>query len=240
MKHGYLIRAVSSVNGLLRSAFRFGVGLVNEWRGVGGRLDSPLDYDSLAIMNSPFRAVTTPEKARLRVEDFLLLNDNGAFDKYSKTELIQGEIYFINAQHSRHARIKTQLAVELSVRLRELGSEFQPIVEASTRISDDSLPEPDIVVTSYKGPGVVPLESVALLVEVSDSTLEIDLGRKADLYAKASVPEYWVVDVNENRVLMHIQPRSDGSGYDGQLDVPFGEPLYSTTIADLTVETGVL
>ncbi|WP_309623371.1 Uma2 family endonuclease [Novosphingobium sp.] len=191
-------------------------------------------------MNSPFRAVTTPEKARLRVEDFLLLNDNGAFDKYSKTELIQGEIYFINAQHSRHARIKTQLAIELAICLRELSSEFEPIIEASTRISDDSLPEPDIVVTSYKGPSVVPLDTVALLIEVSDSTLDIDLGRKADLYANAGVPEYWVVDVNENRVLMHANPRGDGSGYDGQLDVPFGEPLHAATIAGLEVETAGL
>ena len=191
-------------------------------------------------MNSPFRAVTTPEKARLRVEDFLLLNDNGAFSNYSKTELIEGEIYFMNAQHSRHARIKTQLAVELTIRLRALGSDFQPIVEASTRISDDTLPEPDIVVTSYKGPHVVPLDTVALLIEVSDSTLDTDLGRKADLYAAAGVPEYWVVDVNENRVLMHANPRSDGSGYDGQLNVPFGQVLQAATIAGLEVETGGL
>lgn len=188
-------------------------------------------------MNSQFRAVTTPEKARLRVEDFLLLNDNGAFAEYSKTELIEGEIYFMNAQHSRHARIKTQLAVELTIRLRALASDFQPIVEASTRISEDSLPEPDIVVTSYKGPSVVPLDTVALLIEVSDSTLETDLGRKADLYAAAGVPEYWVVDVNENRVLMHANPRSDGSGYDGQLDVPFGQVLHAATIAGLEVAT---
>ena len=103
-------------------------------------------------MNSQFRAVTKPEKARLRVEDFLLLNDNGAFSDYSKTELIEGEIYFMNAQHSRHARIKTLLAVELTILLRALGSDFEPIVEASTQINDHTLPEPDIVVTSYKGP----------------------------------------------------------------------------------------
>ena len=191
-------------------------------------------------MNSPFRAVTTPEKARLRVEDFLLLNDHGAFADYSKTELVEGEIYFMNVQQSRHARIKTQLAFELTIRLRALGSDFQPIVEASTRISDDTLPEPDIVVTSYKGPHVVPLDTVALLIEVSDSTLDTDLGRKADLYAAAGVPEYWVVDVNENRVLMHANPRSDGSGYDGQLDVPFGQVLHAATIEGLELETAGL
>lgn len=139
-------------------------------------------------MNSPVREVTTPEKARLRVEDFLLLGDSGAFDGYSKTELIDGEIYFMNAQHSRHARIKTELAIAIALRLRELGSDLAPIVEASTRINADSLPEPDIVVTSYKGPDVVPLDTVALLIEVSDTTHDTDLGSKADLYANAGVP----------------------------------------------------
>lgn len=191
-------------------------------------------------MNTPFRAITNPEKARLRVEDFLLLNDNGAFADYSKTELLDGEIYFMNAQHSRHARIKTQLAIELAMCLRKLGSNLQPIVEASTRINENSLPEPDIVVTSYTGPDVVPLATVALLIEVSDTTLEIDLGRKADLYANAGVPEYWVVDVNENRVLIHANLRGDGSGYDGQLDVPFGDRLISVTIEGLVVESSGL
>jgi Uma2 family endonuclease len=189
-------------------------------------------------MNSPFRAVTTPEKARLRVEDFLLLNDNGAFDNYSKTELIDGEIYFMNAQHSRHARIKTQLAIEIAICLRELGSDLQPIVEASTRVSDDSLPEPDIVVTSYKGPDVVPLETVALLVEVSDTTLKTDLGRKAALYAENGVPEYWVIDTEACLIYLYSRPTADGYGDEGK--VKLGERVVSVTIAGLAVGTAGL
>ena len=65
-------------------------------------------------------------------------------------------------------------------------------------------------------------------------------GRKADLYAVAGVPEYWVVDLNENRVLMHANPRGDGSGYDGQLDVEFGTPLHAATVAGLSVESSGL
>jgi hypothetical protein len=63
-----------------------------------------------SAMNSPPRIVTTPEKVRLRVEDFLLLNEQGAFSEHSRTELIDGDIYFINAQHSRPARIETEMA----------------------------------------------------------------------------------------------------------------------------------
>lgn len=186
-------------------------------------------------MNSLFRAVTTPEKARLRVEDFLLLNDHGAFADYSKTELVEGEIYFMNVQQSRHARIKTQLAFELTIRLRALGSDFEPIVEASTRISDDTLPEPDIVVTSYKGPSIVPLDTVALLIEVSDTTLKNDLGVKARLYAAAGAPEYWVVDTEAR--LVYILRSPTANGYADKREVVLGERLESAVIAGLVVET---
>lgn len=189
-------------------------------------------------MNKPSQLPPTESAPyRFTVDQFLALSEQGMFDGYAKSELIEGEIVVMNAQHSRHARVKTRLAVRLANALEKLGSQFEPQVEASVRLSDGSLPEPDIVLTSYRGASVVPLETVGLLIEVSDSTLETDLGRKADLYADAGVPEYWVIDLNEDRVLMHANPREDGSGYDGQLDVPFGEVLIAARIEGLVVET---
>lgn len=172
-------------------------------------------------MNSPFRSVTTPEKVRLRVDDFLLLNDNGTFAEYSKTELLDSEIYFMNAQLSCHARIKTELAIELALVLRQMNTELRPIVGASTRVSDYSLPEPDIVATSYKGTHVVPLESVALLVEVADTTLKIDLGRKLRIYAAAGIAEYWVIDAGGK--VLHQMWSPSGKSYREKRVVPLGE-----------------
>lgn len=180
-------------------------------------------------MNAPFAPKT--EKLRLRVEDFLLLNDSGAFEGYAKTELIDGDIYVMNAQHSPHARAQSRLLIELGLRLREIGSELEAYVEASVRLNDDTMPEPDITVTSWKGNGAVPVDSVALVIEVSDTTLATDLGRKSDLYAAAGIPEYWVVDLDEGRMLIHVEPSADG--YLGQGDLPFGQPLSSATIAGL-------
>jgi Uma2 family endonuclease len=165
----------------------------------------------------------------------MLLNDAGAFDQYSKSELIEGEIICMNAQFSRHARIKSALMFELESTLRAMKSEFSAWCEVSIHLSDDSMPEPDIVLTSYRGTGAVPLDTVALIVEVADTTLDNDLGRKARLYARAGVAEYWVVDVEENRVLLHMDPTQDG--YAEQIDVPFGEPLISGTINELRVAT---
>ena len=186
-------------------------------------------------MNVLPNAANVPHAARLRVEDFMLLSEHGAFDGYAKSELIEGEIICMNAQFTRHASVKSDLALELALCLRAIGSPLKAIVEVAVRLSDDTMPEPDIVLTDYRGEGPVPLDTVALIVEVSDTTLATDLGRKADLYARAGVPEYWVIDLNENRCLLHMSP--DESGYAEQLDVPFGEAVTSGTIKGLAAET---
>lgn len=186
-------------------------------------------------MNAPGSILSTPQKARLRVEDFLLLADKGAFADYAKTELIDGDIYVMNAQFTRHARAKSRLLVAFAQRLAEIGGDLEAVSEVAVRLSDHSMPEPDLVLTRYRGDGPVPVETVALVVEVSDTTLEIDLGRKANLYAAGGVPEYWVIDLSENRALMHEFPEADG--YRGQLDVPLGEILRAATVEGLKVET---
>ncbi len=105
---------------------------------------------------------------KLRLEDYLLLDESGAFDAYAKTELIEGEIFFMNAQHRPHARIKTRLLVLIAEALK--GMELEAIVEGSVAIPPINVPEPDIVVTSEaEGTGLIPLDSVRLIVELADA-----------------------------------------------------------------------
>lgn len=176
-------------------------------------------------------------KHRLTVQEFLLLDREGAFGD-RRTELIAGDVFYVSPQFRPHGFAKDELAYRLRRALEAMGSTIGVATEQSVDFSPHSEPQPDIILTSEpQGEGAIPGSSVLLIVEVSATTLDFDLGVKADLYADAGVPEYWVVDVNENRVLMHANPRPDGSGYDGQIDVPFGEVLHSTTIEGLAVET---
>jgi Uma2 family endonuclease len=91
---------------------------------------------------------TTPLPVRLRVEDFFQLDEAGAFEGYGKTELIRGEVFYINAQHRPHARMKSRLHIELARAMAELGSELDVIAEATVAIPPHSAPEPDLVITS--------------------------------------------------------------------------------------------
>lgn len=189
-------------------------------------------------MNAPARIVSAPERLRLRVEDFELLADSGAFADHGKTELIDGDIYYMNAQWSRHSRVKMRLSFALMSRLAEIGSDLEVLGEVSMRAADDSMPEPDIVLTRYRGDRAIPAETVALVIEIADTTLDTDLGRKVRLYAAVGVPEYWVVDVNGSLVVQHDQPV--GEGYARRAQVALGQVLASTTIEGLAVGTAGL
>lgn len=182
---------------------------------------------------------TSPLPVKLRVEDYLLLEREGALANYARTELIEGEIVFMNAQHRPHARIKTRLYDAIRVALEEIGIDLEALVEASIAAPPHSVPEPDIVITSEaEGEGLVPLASVALIVEVADTTLANDLGSKSDLYASLGVPEYWIADTN-GRVTHQLWGPTK-HGYAQRRTVAFGEELAAATIERLRVSTATL
>ena len=182
---------------------------------------------------------TSPLPVKLRVEDYLALDDLGAFQDYAKTELIEGEIIFMNAQHRPHARVKSNLYLILAAALRDSHPELGALVEVSISAPPHNVPEPDIVGTSQpNGDGLVPLDSVKLIVEVADTTLRNDLERKAALYARLGVPEYWVADVN-GRVI-HQMWALRGEGYGERGEAAFGERIAAATIPGLALETNEL
>ena len=174
---------------------------------------------------------------RLTVEEYCLLAQEGAFGD-RRTELFEGEVYYMSPKHRPHARVLTTMLFAVRDGLADRQIPLQLLTDISIRLSDHTVLEPDIAITdSADGDGLLPLVATRLVIEIASTTLATDLGLKADLYAAAGVPEYWVVDVQERRVLMHANPRGYDSAYDGQLDVPFGETLHAATIEGLQVDT---
>jgi Uma2 family endonuclease len=182
--------------------------------------------------------INVPHAAKLRMQDFMLLNDAGAFAEFAKSELIEGEIWVMNAAYSKHGKIQFELAFQLRIAMQANGIIGKIYTATSVDLGADSVPEPDIVVAQDHDDGPIPSAKVMLLVEVADSTLAMDLGRKSNLYAKARIPEYWVADVEGKVIHQHLGPSSDG--YTARREVPFGEPIHSGTIEVLCVETGGL
>lgn len=178
----------------------------------------------------------------LTVDDFLRLDEAEAFRRYAKTELIGGTIFALNAQFSAHARLKSRLFGRLADAVDAHLAGYEAWSEVSVRVSPIDLPEPDIVVTGFGGDGraPVPVEMVALVVEVADTTIEHDPHTKARIYAGAGIAEYRVVDANARVVHQHWHRPAAGDGYGEQARIAFGDPIAAATIAGPTVQTGEL
>lgn len=190
-------------------------------------------------MTDAIPPTTEWKPVKLRVEDYLLLDDAGAFDVYGRTELIEGEVVYMNAQHRPHARVQTRLLVLLAAALSGRADNLEALIEGSVAMPPHNVPEPDIAITSEaEGDGLIPLASLALVVEVADTTLRNDLGRKAIIYAREGVPEYWVVDVNGSIIHQMWSP-IDGT-YTERREIAFGAAITAATVPDLTVETTTL
>jgi len=179
-----------------------------------------------------------PRTYKIKVADYLALAGTGAFEGL-RTELIEGEIIVLNPQFRPHGMVKMELYDRLRDALRALASPLRPVTEFSLEVEPNTLVDPDILVTSEPaGSGPVPLHAARLIVEVSDTSLELDLTRKLRLYARNGVPEYWVADVN-GRVI-HQMWGPAGEAYGERREVAFGEVMQAATVEGLRVETDAL
>lgn len=160
---------------------------------------------------------------------------------YRRTELIDGVVVETSPMRSRHARVNGELFMRLYMALQKVGSSLMVLQGGPTiAIPPFDAPQPDIVVLERTGnQGYATLDEVHLVGEVAETTLRRDLTRKRDLYARASISEYWVVDVEGDRVHQFWSP-ADGAYAETRV-VPLAGPIASATIPDLAIDgSGIL
>ncbi|MBC6436319.1 Uma2 family endonuclease [Nostoc sp. HG1] len=154
----------------------------------------------------------TPTLKKWSMEDYHRMVEFGILTPADQVELLEGVIVQLNPQRSPHAATKQCASDYLRERL--MG---QVIVRVQLPITlpPDSEPEPDIAIVrldprKYFDRHPQP-DDILFLAEVADSTLNEDRIRKAKIYAKANISEYWVLDVHKRQVLGFR--RSDGEHY---------------------------
>ncbi len=148
--------------------------------------------------------------AKLRGSDFDSMVERGAFDKLEpmKIELIHGELRFMNPAGPIH---EGEIEYLTYWSCANSGHEQIAIRVQSAINCGDHRPEPDLAwVRKMPSRRIRPTHNdVLLLIEVSDSSLKQDLEEKAELYAAHGIGEYWVIDVNAEKVFVHRDP-ADG------------------------------
>jgi Uma2 family endonuclease len=155
-----------------------------------------------------------PPRRAFSVDDIRRMIEAGVLGEDERIELVEGEIIVMAAKGYAHEMVKNAL-IKAIIRAAEPNLDVG--VETTIQFSAGILLEPDIavlrsdqVVKSDAGFVSVQQGGCSLIVEVSVSSLSYDKGRKATLYARLGVCEFWVVDANERRTFVHTGPTADG------------------------------
>jgi Uma2 family endonuclease len=192
-------------------------------------------------MNRPVTSITTNAaeglpRRRFTVAELERMTAVGILQEDERIELIGGEIVPMSPKGNHHEILKTALTIYWARRLPE---DLQFTTETTFRLSPDTYLEPDF--TFYpKASGWEGLNATTakLVVEVADTSLGYDLGRKANLYAAFGIVELWVIDAVRLTTRIHRDPSP--SGYQSAVDyaadqrlVPECAPALAVVVADL-------
>ena len=120
-----------------------------------------------------------------------------------RVELIEGVIVQMSPQSPPHAGAIQILNTLLNA---ALNGRAAVRVQSPFATGADGLPEPDIALVEPRPFWNAHPDRAFLIIEVADSSLRFDRHEKAEIYAQAGVPEYWVVNLAAETVECHTEP----------------------------------
>lgn len=156
-------------------------------------------------MSAP--AIHHPQPHRYTTADYHRMREAEIFTPDARVELIQGEIIDMTPIGSGHAGIVNRLN---SIFNQKAGSNIIVSTQNPVVLDDFSEPQPDLALLRFRKDFYTKAhprpQDVLLIVEVADTTLQYDLEIKLPLYARAGIPEVWLLDVGGKRMDVYRRP----------------------------------
>ena len=176
-------------------------------------------------MRSAAARVTTAAEGlprrRFTVAEVEAMVAAGVMDEDERVELIGGELVPMSPKGNHHEVVKTAV---LQRWFRVAPEDVRLTPETTFRLSEDTYLEPDVVIyaraTSLEG---LTGTNALLVVEIADSSLAYDTGRKAALYAAFGVRELWVIEAVKLTARVFRGPAP--GGYRDVRDFAASDPL---------------
>jgi len=175
---------------------------------------------------------------RFSLDEYHRLIDVGVLGEDERVELLEGVIVEMTPQGRAHALVISRLNRLLSGVFGDTYS-VRPQLPLSL---GDSEPEPDLAIVTRQEEETAEVHprSALLVVEVADESLRKDRLLKGRIYARARIPEYWVVDVVNRAVELYTEPDLAGARYRTMRTLGEGETLASATLPGLSLPVGKL
>ena len=147
-----------------------------------------------------------PERVRaLRRVEYEQMVSQGLFAN-ERIELLEGVIVEMSPQNPRHAAVVERLTNKLA---RLVSDRASLRVQLPLATSDRSMPESDLAIVALGDYDAGHPTTALLVVEVAEASLRKDRRVKSEVYARAGVPEYWVVNLIDGLIEVHADVGGD-------------------------------
>ena len=180
-----------------------------------------------------------PALHRFSAEDYHRLAEVGILPRKARVELIEGAIHDMSPIGPLHSGVVIRL-----IRLFNLRVKGRWVVSAQGPVGLDnySEPQPDLVLLKpapddYVSHHPAP-DDVFLLIEVADSSLEFDRNKKLPVYARAGIPELWIVNLQESTIEVYREPHF--TGYEKKTVLRAGDKASPLAFPDVAVDVAEL
>jgi Uma2 family endonuclease len=178
-------------------------------------------------------STATETPYRFTVSDYEKLGRAGIFDEDDRVELLDGEIIIMAPVGNHHVKAVRKLNRRMN---RIYGDLCLVDCQNPFILNNISEPQPDILLLhprmeeSEELPGP---SDLFLVVEVAESSLGYDRGRKLQRYAAGGVPEVWIVNLVDRLIEVFREPTAEG--YRVKLAARPGESLAPQAFADTPI-----
>lgn len=168
------------------------------------------------------------------VAEYHRMVDAGILTEDDRVELLEGVIALMSPQKDPHAHAIEVLTEALVLQVK---GRYRVRPQLPLTIGDRSEPEPDLAVVPLPEPGGLALNRRAalLVIEVAGESLRKDRLAKSRIYARAAIPEYWIVNLEERCVEVSRDPDTEAGVYRASTKASPGEALRPSVIDGVAV-----
>ena len=171
--------------------------------------------------------------AKWSIQDYHRMVETGLLDA-RHVELLRGEIIEMSPEGAPHSSYCGETVEYLR---RILGDRAKVREAHPITLPNSSEPEPDVAIvkvrsTLYRDRHPDPAD-IFWLVEISNSTLAIDLGIKKEIYAAAGIQEYWVMNLQESILIVFRDLTT--AGYQSEIRFTSGS-ISPLTFEDISID----
>jgi Uma2 family endonuclease len=176
---------------------------------------------------------------RFSVKDYYRMAETGVLRPDARVELLDGRIIDMSPIGPLHGGVTKHL---LEIFTAASRGRWRTSVQDPLHLDEHSEPQPDLMLLKpaadyYRKRHPLP-EDVFLLVEVSDTTLELDRGEKLPAYGRAGIAEAWIVDLNHATIEVYREPHF--TGYGSKAILRAGDQVSPLAFPDTVVDVGEL